>query len=506
MVTGNSRCLLLVAGSLLAVPAWATNGYFSHGYSAAQNALGGAGTALTEDALVTAINPAGIAWTGNRVDVNVSAFSPVRHYQAGPRGDATAVGLFTIDEGRIDSDNELFYVPGLGVSWTINDRSSWGIALYGNGGMNSEYDGGGARFGQNFGVPPLLNLEAHCDGSLGGGAAHGADAVGFCGQSTAGASVNLMQLFVSLSYARKLGERSAVGIAPIFAGQRFRADGLQAFAPFSNQPDKVSDNGYELSYGYGARIGVLTGALPGFGLGASYQTRIRMTELDRYAGLFAEQGGFDIPSTWSIGLSAHVTGRLLLAFDYQRINFSEVASVGNPLDPNRFVNDCALPRLFHRITAGLAGSDAASSACLGADQGSGFGWKDVDVYKLGVQYRFAALKLRAGYSRNSGAIDPDEVLFNILAPAVVEQHYTLGVSYQHSARLGFDLSGMYAPRHPLQGRNPLSHVEAGSAQIVGAGLLGVGDISQAFGIDAADQPITIDMRQWQLTLGISYRF
>ncbi len=231
-----------------------------------------------------------------------------------------------------------------------------------------------------------------------------------------------------------------------------------------------------------------------------------MTEFDEYAGLFAEQGNFDIPSTWNLGVSAHVTDQLSLVFDYQRINFSEVKSVGNPLDPNRFVNECALPRLFHSITAGLAGSDAPSSACLGSATGPGFGWNDVNVYKLGVQYRAAAFTFRAGYGRNSGAIKEDEILFNVLAPAVVEQHYTLGLSFQYSERLGLDLVGMYAPSHPIQGENPLSNVEANVAQIVSAGLLGVGDISTAFGVDPNDQNLRIDMHQWQLTLGLSYRF
>ena len=37
---------------LLSTAAVATNGYFAHGYSASQRAMGGAGTAMTEDALV----------------------------------------------------------------------------------------------------------------------------------------------------------------------------------------------------------------------------------------------------------------------------------------------------------------------------------------------------------------------------------------------------------------------------------------------------------------------
>lgn len=60
-----------------APPASATNGYFLHGYSAAQNAMGGAGTALTEDALVVAVNPAGAVWVGHRLDLDITVFSRI---------------------------------------------------------------------------------------------------------------------------------------------------------------------------------------------------------------------------------------------------------------------------------------------------------------------------------------------------------------------------------------------------------------------------------------------
>ena len=232
-----------------------------------------------------------------------------------------------------------------------------------------------------------------------------------------------------------------------------------------------------------------------------------MTELDEYSGLFAEQGGFDIPSSWNVGLSLHLSDNLRVALDYQRINFSEVASVGNPLDPNRFVNDCALPRLLNGIIP-IVGSSDQSSACLGADKGPGFGWQDVQVYKLGVQYKFAAFKFRAGYSINDGQpIPSDEVLFNILAPAVIEKHYTAGLSYQYSKSIGFDLAAMYAPSNPVRGKNPLSNVEATLPEILlGGAAGGSAALDNAFGVDPEDQDISLDMHQWEITLGFNYRF
>lgn len=39
-----------------------------------------------------------------------------------------------------------------------------------------------------------------------------------------------------------------------------------------------------------------------FSVGASYQTKMVKTDFDRYSGLFADQGGFDIPANWQAGV------------------------------------------------------------------------------------------------------------------------------------------------------------------------------------------------------------
>lgn len=487
---------------LAAGPALATNGYFAHGYSAAQRAMGGAGTALPEDSLIITINPAGIAWTGDRLDFNLSVFSPTRGYDAGPVGGGAQNSILRIAEGVLTSKNEMYFIPGFAFTRKIDDQSSWGMAMYGNGGLNTEYHGNTAYFGEGFEVTPLISLATQCDGTFGGGQpVNGASDLGnFCGRGNPNAAVDLIQLFVVPSYAYKIGEKTSLGIGVILAGQRFRADGLGAFAQFSNAPTKVSDNGYELSFGYGARIGFMTAIIPGVGLGASYQTKVQMSKFDQYAGLFAEGGDFDVPSAWNVGLSFHINDDLRVVADYQRINFSEIRSVGNRFDTNDFVNNCARPRLLAGL--GLGGSTDPSPSCLGSDSGPGFGWDDVSVIKMGVQYRFAAFKFRAGYSIGKQPLRESEVLFNILVPAVPKYHYTAGTSFQWSKSIGFDLSAMYVPSHKVRGKNPLSNTDANAVGLIS----GAPSNETAFGADPNDQDITLDMDQWEVTLGLNYRF
>jgi len=494
----NSRhraALLAPALLALAGPAGATNGYFSHGYSVAQRALGGAGTAYAADALTVATNPANIAFLPERFDLNLGLFSPRRWYTAGERGTNAGAGIFAVDAGRQDSVREAFAIPALAYVSPLGQRGAWGLALYGNGGMNTDYRGGSALFGQN-----LAAAEARCQGAFGGGPPlpGTSDPMNLCGNGAVTASVDLIQLFVVPSYAHRVLDSSSVGIAPVLAAQRFTAKGLKAFARFSNAPDRVSEAGYSYSYGAGARIGATFAEIPYVTVAASYQSRIHMTPFDEYAGLFAGEGDFDIPSNWNAGVTVGIGSRHRVLLDYQRVNYSEVPAVGLPLDPNRFVNQCALPR--------LAGNTDRNDACLGSATGPGFGWRDVRTVKLGYELTLGDLRLRAGYSQNGQPIPADEVLFNILAPGVPEEHFTAGFAWALGDAWGLEMSTTYARNHPVTGKNPLSNSTADPAVLAAELVAPTGATADDFGSDPDDQDITLEMEQFEVMFGVSYSF
>lgn len=492
-----ARVALALGSFAAALPAQATNGYFAHGYSASQRALGGAGTALAEDALAITINPAASAWAGSRWDFNLSLFNPVRGYESGPvGGGGTGFGILAVAPDDKTSGREFFGIPGFGWVAPLDERFSAGVAIYGNGGMNTSYKDGQASFAKAFSGNPLLGTlvssaptESRCQGTFGGGPAApgGGDLLGFCGKGRSTTSVDLIQLFVAPNLSWRVNDGFAVGVSPLFVGQRFAATGLQSFARFSNSPRHVSDQGYSFSFGGGGRVGALWQAAPWLDLGGSWQSRISMSRFKEYEGLFAGRGDFDIPSTWNLGLALKPAVNHRILFDYQRINFSEIDAVGLPLDANSFVNNCAVPRLL--------GSTGASAACLGSDTGPGFGWRDITVRKFGYQISQGDWTWRLGYSRTRQPIPESEVLFNILAPGVIAEHYTAGVNWRYDPRLALDLGVMYAPPNPVVGRNPLSNVQVASAgQAINAAP------------DAGDQRIVLDMRQYELTMGLSYRY
>jgi long-chain fatty acid transport protein len=372
---------------------FSTNGYFSHGYGTHYKGLAGAGTALSLSAFAPAINPAGLTGLGKRVDVGVAYFNPSREFSVtgNPSGFPNTFGLAP---GMVESGSNSFIIPSVAGHLSLPGGHHLGLAIYGNGGMNTDYQA--PVFGNN----PT--------------------------------GVDLSQLFAAGTYAREIVPGHSIGISGIFAWQRFKAEGLQAFGNFSSDANKLTNNDYSTSTGFGARIGYLGKILPMLSVGASYQTKMSMSEFEDYSGLFAEKGDFDIPASWNVGVAVQALKVLKISADVQQILYSGIKSINNPLLPN------------------------LQQARLGDDDGAGFGWENMTVYKVGAQATpLPTLTLRAGYSYGEQPIPQSEVLFNILAPGVVEQHVTFGLSKTLIPLLDVHFALMYAFSNSVQGPNAL---------------------------------------------------
>lgn len=209
---------------------------------------------------------------------------------------------------------------------------------------------------------------------------------------------DLSQLVIAPTLAWEFAPGESIGISPLIAIQRFKAFGFQAFSPASRYPNKVSNNGYDLAFGGGVRLGWYAEFKPWLSIGAAYSTKIYMQDFDNYKGLFAE-GSFDIPANYNIGVALKPHTDWLVAFDIQRIEFGEVKSLGNSV-----VNSLSNP----------------SANPLGSESGSGFGWQNQTTYKLGVAYRATSkLTLRAGFAygkRPNADNDINAVSLSVLTP------------------------------------------------------------------------------------------
>ena len=363
--------------------------------------MAGAGVALPMDAMASATNPAGMVWVGQVMDVGAAVFSPHRQFTVSGAPDAPPA--FGLQPGTVESDSNYFLIPHFGVNWMLDANSSVGLAVYGNGGMNTNYPASANVFYGSF---------------------YGGDA---------SAGVNLMQLFVNASYARKINATSSWGVSLIGAYQKFKATGLAAFGTASSDSANLTDNGDDSSSGFGAKLGWQGEVSTGLTLGVSYQTKTSMGKFSKYQGLFAEQGSFDIPATATIGLAFKTAPTSTVAFDVQQIYYSDVKSIANPIS---------------NLTVG--------GNPLGSNDGPGFGWEDMTVYKLGYQWATSQnWTWRVGYSYGKQPIPNSEVLFNILAPGVIEQHLTFGFTNKLSPTSEWNFAAMYAPSKSVTGPNAM---------------------------------------------------
>jgi long-chain fatty acid transport protein len=304
------------------------------------------------------------------------------------------------------------FIPEIGWVRQVGDRLAVGVVAYGNGGMITEYnDNPFARFG-----------------------------------ATGPAGVELQQLFVSPTLAYKLSDRQSLGVSVNLGGQTFKARGLGPFSSFSSDPAHFTNQGVDTSFGYGLRVGYLGQVSERLSLGAFWQSTTRFERFDKYRGLFAEQGDFDAPSTWGAGLAFKATSKLDLVADWRRIEYSSVKSVGAPLS-----------QLF-------------LGQPFGADQGPGFGWRDIDVVKVGANYRVNdQWQVRAGYSRSGNPVPSSQTLLNIVAPGVVTDQYTVGATWTRPSGLEISAYGLYAPVNTVRGSGSIPAPFGGGDVDIGLG-------------------------------------
>lgn len=375
-----TRVFAFMALAGLAGSAYATNGYFSHGYGMKAKGMAGASTTNTEDAFFGANNPAAAAFVGNRIDLGVDLFSPIREATMENWGGS---GMNV----SVESDDSYHLIPEFGYNRMVNNNLALGVTVYGNGGMNTHYSE----------VMPGTNLFG-APGALG---------------------IDLMQLLIAPTLAYKVAPNHSIGVSPLIGYQLFKADGLGG--PTSEHDD---------SFGYGVRVGYLGKITPTITVGAAYSSEINFEEFDKYNWLFLENGDFDLPENYNLGVAWQATPAVKLALDYQRINYGEVTAVGAP------------------ASAG------------------GFGYDNIDVWKLGVEYKYSQkLTLRAGYSHTdspivgaslaecmAGSVNCGETTLNILAPAVIEDHVTLGFTYTLASGNEVTMAYMHALKNDVSGQ------------------------------------------------------
>ncbi len=272
----KATSLAFAALSMVATSAVATDGMFGNGTGARNKALAGAGVANEKDATAMSLNPAGLVHAENQLNISASLFSPSRE-NSGPQNGAGSP--------TVESDSNYFVIPNIAYSHRVDANTVFGLSMYGNGGMNTDYPYAGTNpFGGT--------------GSLG---------------------IDLTQIFMSAGLAKQYGNFS-VGLAPIVAIQIFSADGIQNFSEETN-----------VAAGIALRGGVEWAVSPNFRIGVAGATPTYMQAFSDYRNtLFADSDGeLRLPATVQAGIAFDLTSNFTVMADYKRIFYSGSDAIGS---------------------------------------------------------------------------------------------------------------------------------------------------------------------------------
>ncbi len=310
------------------------------------------------------LNPAGLVDVDRQFNLGLSLFASTRSYDA--------TGTLFVAPGVQNSSIPLFVLPNAAYSQPIDATSAWGLALYGNGGMNTYY-----RSVTNFGYFCPEANGVFCAGATG---------------------VNLSQVYLEADYAKTFWAVS-IGIAPVFALQCSAPRGSAPSPQIFRKPQR--HDGGDNTVGVGLHAGLEWKVNSVFRVGIAGATPTLMQKFSTYQGLFADQGAFNIPGYVEAGVAWDVAPAFTLMVDYKGVFYSGIPAIAN-------ASDIRLP--------------------YGAFGGPGFGWSKVNVLALGGEWRATpVLTLRAGLEFNNNPVHGAEVTLGLLAPAVTTSQFSAGL-------------------------------------------------------------------------------
>lgn len=207
----------------------------------------------------------------------------------------------------------------------------------------------------------------------------------------------------------------------------FKINGLENLSP-SIHPHHVSNNNFDWEPGIGLRLGWLWEATPTVNIGATYETPTYIHKYKKYKGLIPNSGDGSIPTNFGAGIGWRMHPQVLVGFDVMRILWSQEYLWGN----------------------------RASAHPFGSKKGTGLGWKDQTVYKVGVSYDANdRLTLRAGYNAGTFQIPASQTLANLSIMLTSETQATFGLTYKVGCKQEINLCFIHAFKHTVHGKNSI---------------------------------------------------
>ena len=344
----------------------------SEAFVASVKSMGRAGAVVAQplDSLVAAYNPAGLAFVGNRWDLGVSVVKE--------DGDARFSGNDTFNQKISSHDYDIpMFLPEFGVNQNICECQyeyafTLGFVVYSRESFKTKFERDNPLFG------------------------------------TSKARLEYLHYVAAPTFSINFGCDHAFGITADFHGHRLKVNGLENFnnSTYSKKPGKVTNKGFDCAGGIGFTVGWISRLSHWATIGLAWSPEVKMGRLNDYEGLLAKKGKLDIPARYIGGLAIDLACGVTLEFDVEHINYSHINSLNNSF----LHNDDTAP-------------------FFGKDHGSGWGWKDQTIYRIGAEWElYEGVSTRIGYWRTQTPVRASQALFNSLIPNIVEEYITLGAS------------------------------------------------------------------------------
>ena len=381
------RILALAAFALTVAPprAAATDGHLLHGVGAVNSSLGGIGVASNASLLGSFyVNPAGLAsFEGTNMEMGFELLYADRSV-------GSSVGAMS---GSTTSAADWTPIPAFGFSTRLANGVVIGLSGLGIGG-----------FGVNYASDPTNPILAPSPNGFG----H--------------VYSNFQLLKISPAVAWSMSPKLRVGIAANINWQSLAVNPMPVATPdfdpgVDGVPGTADDRAYYPSaaaadavFGFGFQVGMQYDVSEKVSVGASYTSpqvfsdfEFTSTSANPNLPSFGSPRTFefrmDVPAIYAVGVALNPTSKLHLGADVKYIAYGSTEG----FEKRGYNPDFSV---------------------------QGFGWDDITVVSLGGQYRLGAkMTLRAGYHYTGNPISDAQSMFNIPAPAVVQQHLTGGFGY-----------------------------------------------------------------------------
>ena len=414
----NKIAALLTIVSFSA-PAFATNGMDLEGYGPVAAAMGGASFAYDNGAGAMMNNPAtlGLMGQGSGFGIALGFLGP------------------NVSASSVKSGGDAYYMPALGYV-TKRGNLSYGIGVYSQGGMGTEYEAGspmaygtGDKVRSEVGVGRvILPLAYNVDDKL-----------------TIGGSLDWVWATMDMKMAAATPQFMAMATGNMSAGFGGAVNGLintlgaDAFRIDFSDTNDIS--GKAFGSGFAGKLGIVYKASPTLTVGATYHTKTHLGDMktdDNGASFSAFKSGaslgpamtgkvaihgFQWPETYGLGVAYQANELWMIAADYKRINWSGVMQNFN---------------MTFSTTTDFADFKISQN------------WENQNIFMIGASYRLNdALTLRFGGNFSNNPVPDNRV--NPLFPAIIKDQYTIGFGYLLSRQSGIDFSLAYAPKVTVTG-------------------------------------------------------